>query len=131
MIGAYHTFSSRGKQRLALFERGRSCQRKQVLFSGKAGFAPGRIGLCYTASVWDLKAPHSFRVTPKEAAGIQRELAALVEIDCPGVTDTQRVGAWIEPDPAPDLAVEEVNLSGTPADPEAIRHFLSYFRLCD
>jgi deoxyribonuclease V len=33
--------------------------------------------------VWDLKAPHSFRVTPKEAAGIQRELAALVEIGRP------------------------------------------------
>jgi hypothetical protein len=58
-------------------------------------------------------------------------LAALVEIDCPGVADTQQVGVWIEPDPAPDLAVEEVDLSGTPADPEAIRHFLSYFRLCD
>lgn len=58
-------------------------------------------------------------------------LAALVEIDCPGVTDPQQVGAWIEPDPAPDLPVEDVDLSGTPADPEAIRHFLSYFRLCD
>ena len=40
-------------------------------------------------------------------------------------------GAWIEPDPAPDLPVEEVDLSGTPADPAAIRRFLSNFHLCD
>jgi hypothetical protein len=58
-------------------------------------------------------------------------LAALLEIECPAANETERFGAWIEPDPAPDLPVEEVDLSGTPADPAAIRHFLSYFRLCD
>jgi hypothetical protein len=58
-------------------------------------------------------------------------LAALVEIDCPAATETERIGAWIEPDPAPDLPSEEVDLSGTPADPDAIRDFLSFFRLCD
>lgn len=58
-------------------------------------------------------------------------LAALVEIDCPAATETERFGAWIEPDPAPDLPLKEVDLSGTPADPDAIRDFLSFFRLCD
>jgi len=57
-------------------------------------------------------------------------LAALVEIDCRDATETERIGAWIEPDPAPGLPLEEVDLSGTPADPAAIRDFMSFFRLC-
>lgn len=57
-------------------------------------------------------------------------LAALVEVDCPTPNETERFGAWIEPDPAPDLPAEEVDLSGTPADPDAIQAFLSFFRLC-
>jgi hypothetical protein len=58
-------------------------------------------------------------------------LAALVEVDCADSPEAERFGAWIEPDPAPGLPVEEVDLSGTPADPDAIRDFLSFFRLCD
>jgi hypothetical protein len=57
-------------------------------------------------------------------------LAALVEVDCPDPSEAKRFGAWIEPDPAPGLPVEEVDLSGTPADPAAIRNFFSFFRLC-
>jgi len=39
--------------------------------------------MCYTAPVWNLEAPQSFRVSPEEAVVIQRKLAALVEIRKP------------------------------------------------
>jgi len=41
-----------------------------------------------------------------------------------------RVGVWSAPDPAEGTPVAELDLTGTPADPERIREFLSTFRLC-
>jgi hypothetical protein len=57
-------------------------------------------------------------------------LAALVDVRCPDGAETVRFGAWLEPDPAPGWSAEEVDLAGTPADPEAVRRFMSHFRLC-
>jgi hypothetical protein len=58
-------------------------------------------------------------------------LAALLDIRCPSDEETVRFGVWVEPDPAPGWEAEEIDLTGTPADPAAIRDFMSAFRLCD
>ena len=58
-------------------------------------------------------------------------LVALVDIECRPSQKIARFGVWIEADPAPDHPVDALDLSGTPADPEAIRTFLSGFRFCN
>jgi hypothetical protein len=57
-------------------------------------------------------------------------LAALVDVRCPDAGKTVRFGAWIEPELASERPPEEIDLAGTPADPEAIRRFMSSFRFC-
>ncbi len=41
-----------------------------------------------------------------------------------------RVGVWTHRDPAPDTPVAEADFSGTNADPEVIRSFVSHFSFC-
>ena len=43
----------------------------------------------------------------------------------------QRIAIWTAPDPSPEIAVEEVDYSGTPADPNQIRSLFSTFDLCN
>ena len=62
--------------------------------------------------------------------GVWPVVASLVDIRCPDRGETERFGAWIVSDPAPGLPEHEVDLAGTPADPDAIRMFMSFFRPC-
>ncbi len=57
-------------------------------------------------------------------------LAALVEVRCRNSTRAGGVGAWIAADPTPWVPADQLDLRGTPADPEAIRAFLAGFRFC-
>lgn len=44
--------------------------------------------------------------------------------------DHHRFGIWIGPDPQPGAPVEELDLTGTPADEEAVRDLLGHFSPC-
>jgi hypothetical protein len=57
-------------------------------------------------------------------------LAALVDVRCSADEEIVRFGVWIEPDPAPGWLAEEIDYTGTAADPAAIREFMSGFRFC-
>lgn len=56
-------------------------------------------------------------------------IVTLVMPDCPG-DDRLRFGIWFSPDPSPEKTVEEVDWTGTPADPKHIEEFVRYFKLC-
>jgi hypothetical protein len=56
-------------------------------------------------------------------------IVAMVMPECPG-SKRVRFGLWFSTDPAPDKPVAEADFTGTPADPEALKAFLSHFRLC-
>jgi hypothetical protein len=65
-----------------------------------------------------------------EVEGFHGEgILALALVDCPD-DPRNRMAIWFAPDPAPDLPVAETDLSGTPADPEALAAFMGHFRLC-
>ena len=61
--------------------------------------------------------------------GPQRGILTVLSIDC-GEEGWQRMGIWFERDPAPDTPPEQADLTGTPADPDAIARHLGHFRLC-
>lgn len=65
------------------------------------------------------------RVQGGEAKGV----TSLMLIDCSGDTK-QRMGIWFGPDPSPDTPASDMDFSGTPADENAIRDFMSHFHLC-
>ena len=50
-------------------------------------------------------------------------------IECEG-DSRLRIGIWFVPDPDPDAAPEELELTGTPGDPDAMADFYSHFDLC-
>jgi hypothetical protein len=56
-------------------------------------------------------------------------LSALVLFECPGSAD-MRIGVWFTPDPAPQAPAGARDLEGTPANPEAVRRFMSHFHPC-
>jgi len=58
-------------------------------------------------------------------------LLALIEIECRLSPKVARLGVWIGADPAPGRPLDALDLSGTPADPEAVRELMSAFRLCE
>ena len=66
----------------------------------------------------------------EDGGGAQEGLLTILAIDCGGDDRFQRVGIWFVPDPAPGEPVEEVDWSGTPADPAAIEALLGHFELC-
>jgi hypothetical protein len=49
---------------------------------------------------------------------------------CPGDQRT-RIGIWFAPDPKPAAPVAEVDWTGTPADPQALKAFGDHFRFCE
>ena len=56
-------------------------------------------------------------------------LHSLILVDCP--EDRRlRIGIWFGPDPATATDHASVDYTGTPADPAAIKAFMSHFRLC-
>jgi hypothetical protein len=62
-------------------------------------------------------------------AGRSKEgLMALLLIDCGG--SRQRFGVWLGPDPDPEAAAADLDVSGTVSDPEAIERFLSPIHPC-
>lgn len=56
-------------------------------------------------------------------------LNSVLLIECPGQTRTY-LGLWMSPDPDPGSTLEELDLKGTPADPEAIRAFMTHINPC-
>jgi hypothetical protein len=56
-------------------------------------------------------------------------ILTLLFIDCPD-DKRMRLGVWIGPDPAPDRPVHEVDFTGTAADPDRVRAFMSRFDTC-
>jgi hypothetical protein len=54
---------------------------------------------------------------------------AIILIECPGETRLQ-MGLWIAPDPSPGTPLAQLELKGTPADPEALRAFMSHLNPC-
>ena len=56
-------------------------------------------------------------------------LNALVLFECPTQSDV-RMGIWTAPDTSPEVPLEQLELQGTPVDPEAIRSFMSHFNPC-
>lgn len=61
----------------------------------------------------------------RDAKGI----VALLAVDCPG-DSRARLGMWFGPDPDPAKPAGQLDLTGTPGDPEAIRSFAGHFRFC-
>jgi hypothetical protein len=57
-------------------------------------------------------------------------IATMLLFDCQG-DRRLRLGLWLAPDPAPGSPAEVADLTGTPADPAALRTFLGHFRFCD
>lgn len=50
-------------------------------------------------------------------------------VDCPGDA-RMRMAIWSGPDPDPEIAVAELDLSGTPADPARLAEFMGRFEFC-
>lgn len=46
-------------------------------------------------------------------------------------SDDPVVAIWLEPDENPDTPYDEVDWTGTPADPQAIESFVGHFQLCE
>jgi hypothetical protein len=51
-------------------------------------------------------------------------------IDCGTSSGHSRFAIWFGPDPDPSKKPEELDVTGTPADEEALRAFLGHFQLC-
>jgi hypothetical protein len=71
---------------------------------------------------------HRGTIETDEAGRSRDGLVALLLIDCDD--SRNRFGIWLGPDPAPDVAVADLDVSGTVADPEAIERFLSAIHPC-
>ncbi|NKB88041.1 MAG: hypothetical protein GKS06_07465 [Acidobacteria bacterium] len=56
-------------------------------------------------------------------------LASMSLIECSG-DSRLRIGIWFVPDPDPEAPPEELDLTGTPGDPDAMANFYSHFDLC-
>jgi hypothetical protein len=59
----------------------------------------------------------------------QEGLQSVMLLDCPGDQKT-RMAIWFGPDPAPGKKLGPADLVGTPADPDAVKDFMSNFRPC-
>ncbi|HVG60278.1 MAG TPA: hypothetical protein VNA24_17095 [Hyalangium sp.] len=56
-------------------------------------------------------------------------LNSILFIECPG-QDRLRMALWMAPDPAPGKPLEQLELKGTPVDPETMRTFMSHINPC-
>jgi hypothetical protein len=62
------------------------------------------------------------------SGGRQQGLQTVTLIDCPD--QNMRLGVWFGPDPDPARPPAELNLTGTVADENEVRSFLSHFKVC-
>ena len=56
-------------------------------------------------------------------------ITTMMMVDCPQ-DNRIRFGLWFGPDPKPEEPADKVDLTGTNADPEAIKAFASHFKFC-
>ena len=56
-------------------------------------------------------------------------LASMTLIECDS-DSRMRIAIWFVPDPDPDAAAVDLDMAGTPGDPEAMREFFAHFELC-
>lgn len=77
------------------------------------------------STVWYLTQRGDIGARQYEGGGI----GAVILVDCPD-DERRRLGIWFVPDPAPEAPVEELDLAGTPADPDAIEAFMGHFSPC-
>jgi hypothetical protein len=56
-------------------------------------------------------------------------IMSVVLVDCPDDNRT-RTAIWFAPDPSPSTELEDLDLTGTPADELAITEFFGHFKLC-
>jgi hypothetical protein len=56
-------------------------------------------------------------------------ITTMIQIDCPQ-DERERFGMWYGPDPKPGETATPADFTGTNADPEEIRKFVSHFRFC-
>jgi len=62
------------------------------------------------------------------SGGRQKGLQTVTLTDCPD--HNMRMGIWFGPDPDPARPPAELNLTGTVADENELRGFLSHFKVC-
>jgi hypothetical protein len=77
----------------------------------------------YLAQRGEMQTQHS------EDEGQGSLLNSILFIECPG-QNRVRMALWMAPDPAPGAPLEQLDLKGTPVDPEAIRAFMSHINPC-
>jgi len=75
----------------------------------------------YAIQRGELSTQHSERQGPG--------LNSIIFLECPGQSRL-RMGLWMASDPDPETPFNELDLKGTPADPEAIRTFMSHLNPC-
>jgi len=71
---------------------------------------------------------HRGTIDSDDAGGSRPGLVALLVLDCGD--SRNRFGVWIGPDPDPEAAAADLDVSGTVSDPEAIERFLSPIHPC-
>jgi hypothetical protein len=77
----------------------------------------------YVAQRGELETQHSERESKAPL------LNSIFFIECPG-QNRLRMGLWMAPDPAPGKPLEQLELKGTPVDPETMRTFMSHINPC-
>ncbi len=77
----------------------------------------------YLAQRGELQTQHSGDENPGPL------LNSILLIDCPG-QNRVRMALWMAPDPAPGAPLEQLDLKGTPVDPDAMRAFMSHINPC-
>lgn len=83
--------------------------------------------------VFDIGNEEVFYANQRGTVGFKGEtmqgITSLQLIDCPG-DERMRFGIWFTSDPDPAAPVEQLDLTGTAADPEALESFLEPFHFC-
>jgi hypothetical protein len=58
-----------------------------------------------------------------------RGIATFLLVDCPNHERT-RLGLWFGPDPHPEVPAASDDVTGSPADPQALAEFAGHFQFC-
>lgn len=127
-------FGRKDKLEEAYREGGQGIEQEEVEFEVREELARGSLEIA-PAEVLYYARRGPLKITQKEFGFPEEEmteatpgLATMMLIDCPD--GLLRVGLWFVPDPQPETPSANADWSGTPADPAALRKFLSSFDLC-